>query len=158
VDLNQIYQKSAKGLEEIRSRRHRLPKHPRVLLILVDGRTPLETVLGQARALGIEDSTVFELIAEGFIEQVARSSGDLAYDPAVQGDPGERFRLAQALMNDSMVNALGLRALFFTLKLERCSTLEDLQALLPSYQAALLKAGEDAQVRVLTTRLKSLIW
>ena len=157
MDANLTYQKSAKGLDEIRSRRFRLPKRPRVLLILVDGRTPLDLVLSQARALGIEDSTVYELISAGFIEPVPSNAMGPDSDPAVQGDVAERFARAQQLMNDSIVNALGFRALFFTLRLERCATLADLQALMPDYQRALGRGGDPAEVGVLTSRLRALL-
>jgi len=157
VDANLTYQKSAKGLDEIRSRRYRLPKRPRVLLILVDGRTPLDLVLSQARALGIEDSTVYELISAGFIEPVPSGMAGTEADPAMNGDAAERFARAQRLMNDSIVNALGFRALFFTLRLERCATLADLQALLPEYQKALSRGGDSAEVGVLTSRLRALL-
>lgn len=164
VDLTQIYQKTDKGVEEIRSRRYKLPKRPRILLILVDGKTPLDVVLGQARALGIEDSTVMDLIDEGFIAAqsapVAAGAGATAgvvdeFDEAT--DPEERFRVAQRFMNESIVNVLGLRALFFTLKLERCATLGDLQDLAPAYEQALQKTGDFAQAEVLIGKLRRLL-
>ncbi|MDE3011248.1 MAG: hypothetical protein KGI67_10210 [Pseudomonadota bacterium] len=154
MDLGQIYQKTEKGYEEIRSRRFKLPKRPRTLLILVDGRTPLDLVLGQARALGIEDSTVFELIGQGFIAPLGAGAVEAGL---ADSDPEERFRSTQRFMNESVVNALGLRALFFTLKLERCASLSDLRELMPAYQQALAKAGDPVQAEVLTARLQLLL-
>ena len=56
---------------------------------------------------------------------------------------GDQLRAAQKLMNDAAVDAMGFKALFFTLKLERCFTREDLQALLPEFTRlmATLTAG-----------------
>lgn len=156
VNLKQIYQKTAMGLEEIQSRSYKLPKRPRLLLILVDGRTPLDIVLTQAHALGIEDSAVYELIEAGFIAPLA-SAGAATEEPLASADPETRFRAAQRLMNETAVNALGLRALFFTLKLERCATLEDLQALVEDYRRVMLKGGDANGAAVFVAKVRSLI-
>jgi len=157
VNRKLIYQKTAMGVEEIQSRRYKLPKRPRMLLILVDGRTPLDIVLTQAHALGIEDSAVYELIEAGFIAPLAAAGPGGDGELLAAGDPDTRFRLAQRFMNETAVNALGLRALFFTLKLERCATLADLQALLEDYRRAMLKGGEPAEAAVLVAKVRSLI-
>jgi hypothetical protein len=155
MNPSQIYQKTSKGVEEIRSRRFKLPKRPRILLILVDGKTPLDVVLGQAHALGIEDSVFLDLISEGFIAALSSLPGELDIDGG--GDTDERFRSAQRFMNESIVNALGLRAIFFTLKLERCSNLTDLNGLVEAYHQALSKSGDVAQAEVLTSKVRSLL-
>lgn len=157
MNLTHIYQKTNKGFEEIRSRRYKLPKKPRVLLILVDGKTPLDVVLGQARALGIEESVVGELIAEGFISLQAPLSA--AVERAFPGDHDaeDSFRTAQRFMNESVVNALGVRAIFFTMKLERCATLADLRGLLDAYERALAKSGDPVYTEILTAKARSLV-
>ena len=43
-------------------------------------------------------------------------------------------------MNDAVVDALGLRAFFFTLKIERTGNLDDLRGLLPEYTRQLRRA------------------
>jgi hypothetical protein len=50
-----------------------------------------------------------------------------------------RFRAAKQFINDTVVDALGVRAFMFTLKLERCSTLADLVDMLPDYAKAIAK-------------------
>jgi hypothetical protein len=67
------------------------------------------------------------------------------------------FRIAKAFMNDTIVDALGIRAFAFTLRLERCSTRDDLTALLPDYTEALLKKLERPAVRALVDRTRELV-
>jgi hypothetical protein len=49
----------------------------------------------------------------------------------------ERFRVTQKFMNDCAVDALGLRAFFWTLKLEKVSTCDELRQLLPEFRKAM---------------------
>ena len=67
------------------------------------------------------------------------------------------FRVAKAFMNETIVDALGIRAFGFTLRLERCATTEDLVALLPSYAEALLKKLDRDATRALVERTRALL-
>ena len=75
----------------------------------------------------------------------------------VPADAAQRFQVARKFMNDTVVDALGLRAFLFTLKLEKCGTLEDLNALLPEYLRALGKARGEQITAALETRLRELL-
>jgi hypothetical protein len=74
---------------------------------------------------------------------------------SLPADDFERFRAAQKLMNDTVADVVGVRAVFFALKLERCSNRNDLLALLPECRRLLEKvlkgsgALVEAQVRTL---------
>jgi hypothetical protein len=68
----------------------------------------------------------------------------------------ERLRAAKEFMNVTVVDALGLKSFFFTLKLERASTLDDLRDLVEPYRDAIAKVDE-AQADVLTGRLQKLL-
>jgi hypothetical protein len=72
-------------------------------------------------------------------------------------DPAARFRMAQQFMNDTAVNALGIKAFFFTLKLERCANVNDLKDLVEPYRAAIAKASGAAEANVLTGRVKEML-
>ncbi len=78
-----------------------------------------------------------------------------AADPVPVLDGPARFRAAQKLMNDTVADAVGVRAVFFTLKLERCFNAVELLALLPQARRLLEKARTgagaalEAQVRAL---------
>jgi hypothetical protein len=57
-------------------------------------------------------------------------------------------------MNDTIVDALGIKAFFFTLKLERCANLADLQELMDDYSKAMEKnmGGDMAQLAIRRVR------
>jgi len=79
-------------------------------------------------------------------------------EPDVQKlDPVARFRMAQQFMNDTAVNALGLKAFFFTLKLEKAATVEELRPLVDDYRKAIAKGSGEEEAAVLTQRLQEML-
>jgi hypothetical protein len=60
-------------------------------------------------------------------------------------------------MNVTIVDALGLKSFFFTLKLERAGTVADLRELADAYGTALEKGGSKEEARVLLERLKGML-
>src|SRR4051794_35721082 len=102
------------------------------MLIMVDGTISATQLQDAAATLGAPDDFLDSLLQHGLIRrraaaQAAEDSIDVLLDapdasaaPAWPEPPteGERFRSAQKFMNDSAVDAMGLRAFFFTLKLE----------------------------------------
>ncbi len=60
-------------------------------------------------------------------------------------------------MNETIVDTLGIRAFFFTLKLERCVTADDLIVLLPAYTEALMQKLDRDLVRALVERTRELL-
>ena len=64
---------------------------------------------------------------------------------------------AKEFMNVSVVNALGLKSFFFTLKLERAGNVADLRELVEAYKAAIAKASGQAEAEVLTERLLEML-
>jgi hypothetical protein len=68
-----------------------------------------------------------------------------------------RFRIAKAFMNDTIVDALGIRAFMFTLRLERCATRDDLKTLLPDYARSLMKKLPRPDASVLIERTGELL-
>ena len=77
--------------------------------------------------------------------------------PALANDEPERYRVARKFLNDTAVDALGVRAFFFTLKLEKCSTRADLQLLLAEYERLVTKGSGEAAARVLSARAGELL-
>jgi hypothetical protein len=75
----------------------------------------------------------------------------------VSRDELARFRAAKSFINETVVDALGVRAFLFTLKLERCSTRDDLAALLPDYAKAIRKFRGEAETRLLVDRANELL-
>ena len=149
-----VYQKTARGDEEIKTRAAKLPPPLRTMLILVDGRKPLVELQGVAQRLGIKGDFAAELEGRGLIAKTAASP---AAAPAAPLDEVARIAAARRFMNDTVVDALGIRSFFFTLKLERCSTRADLAALLDEYAKVIGKASSAEQAAVLADRAKELL-
>ena len=71
--------------------------------------------------------------------------------PALDGY--EKLRLAKDFMNNAVVNSLGIKGFFFTLKLERAGTVADLRGLVKPFQDAITKASGEAEAKILTEQL-----
>jgi hypothetical protein len=149
------FSRTEKGHAEIAQRSKNLRGKLRTVLFLVDPGKSLEEIQQQVALIGAPDDTLAQLITAGFIVEVgaaapSRGAGDL-------DDELARFRLAKAFMNDTIVDALGIRAFTFTLRLERCATREDLEALLEEYTAALVRKLDRAEAGVLVKRTRELL-
>ena len=167
VSAGTILVKTQAGANEVRTRKAKLPPKLRTILILVDGTKPALILKEEAAVLGAPADCLETLEQMGLVERVGGAPrpspeerrgvvrGREAPDPTV--DPLARFRLAQQFMNDTVVNALGLKAFFFTLKLEKCSTVEDLRLLTGAYREAITKASGESEADVLARRLEELL-
>lgn len=158
-----VYAKTPKALEEIQSKKYRLKSKARNLLFLIDGHKPVDKVAEMARALGLLGNELDELEADGFIVKSADGAGAAAATPAAPGasdevgsDEAGKFRVAKKYMNDTIVNTLGLKAFFFTLKLEKCGNRADLAQLLEEYGKAIAKASNVETAKVLVSRAREL--
>lgn len=161
-----VYRKTAKGNDEIRAKQGRLDRRLRPLLILVDGRRSADTINGLAAGIGLPETALQQLEADGYIELVrvrveakaqaaeSRTPETLSasnapptltrattgvLEPARPRTPLERYRDGTQYMNETVSEALGVRALFFVLKIERCSTAMDLIQLLPDFEKSVAK-------------------
>jgi hypothetical protein len=65
--------------------------------------------------------------------------------------------MAQKFMNDTAVNALGIKAFFFTLKLEKCATVDDLRELVEPYRAAIAKGSGPDEAEVMARRVLEML-
>lgn len=158
--MTRRFARTEKGQAEIAERRKNLRGKLRTVLFLVDPGKSLEEMSQQAAQIGAPDDAFAQLVAEGYIVELggaaaapagASSSGDDI------GDELERFRVAKAFMNDTIVDALGIRAFVFTLRLERCATRDDLAALLADYASALVRKLDRAEAAVLVQRTRELL-
>jgi hypothetical protein len=73
-------------------------------------------------------------------------------DSAVQ-----RFVAAKELMNALVVDAAGLRSFFIVLKLERCSTMPDLVALMGHFERVLARGAGAIIAAQMTQRMRALL-
>jgi hypothetical protein len=157
------FARTDKGHAEITERRKNLRGKLRTVLFLVDPGKALHDIQQQAALLGAPDDALAELVAGGYIVEVgagAAPAGDVAGGAGgghLADDELQRFRVAKAFMNDTIVDALGIRAFAFTLRLERCANREDLAALIQDYGNALLKKLDRAEATVLVQRTRELL-
>ena len=153
------YTKTELGAVEIRSRRKNLRGRERTMLILVDPSKTADELRASAARIGVEPDFLQTLERDGYIVAVAGTESAPAESASrvVTKDEFARFRAAKAFINETVVDALGVRAFMFTLKLERCSTLTDLAELLPDYAKAIAKGRGEAETRLLVDRASELL-
>ena len=160
ISAGAIYAKTAAGAAEVKSRRLKLAPKLRTMLILIDGSKPALILREEAGALGVPADFIEQLERLGLVAPVAGAgpgAPGAAPPAAAEMNPLAHFRLAQQFMNDTAVNALGIKAFFFTLKMEKCTTVEDLRAMVETYRAAIAKASGDAEADVLVRRLQEIL-
>jgi hypothetical protein len=148
-----VYQKSEKGLAEIRDRKLKLSPRVRTMLILVDGQRPEFMLKEDAQRTGAPGDFLQQLLAGGLIELASRS----AAAPSPAADEFTRFREAKGFMNTTIVDALGIKSFFFTMKLERAGNLADLDALMDDYYKAIEKAEGTGKAEVLVAQLRRML-
>jgi len=153
-----IYRKTDLGQAEVGARKLKLNPRVRTMLILIDGAQDEPAVRDEAEKVGAPPNFLDELKRLGLIEQVRETA--MATTPANSPhakDEYERFRAAKDFMNVTIVDAMGIKSFFFTLKLERAGTLDDLRGLKDAYENAIAKAEGTSQAQVFGRRLKQLI-
>ena len=141
MQLMSILVKTAKGLEEIDKRTHKLAGRLRALLFIIDGQRTLGELLDQAGNMAEQlEAQLQELSAQGFIE--ARGGAAIA-DTAVTSPPPSRAPPASVQhapanvgstesvkrllpieeLKDRLTNmvaeSLGMRGMFMTAQIER---------------------------------------
>lgn len=154
-----LYIKTAAGYEALRTRSAALAPRLRSILIMIDGVRRVHQLRAAAATIGAPADAIETLSALGFIAAAVQASAAAA--EAAPADPAaaalERFRLAKKYMNDTVVDALGIRAFMFTLKLEKCAVLADLAPLVAEYTRLLTKARGADVAGALETRLRELL-
>jgi hypothetical protein len=168
-----IPNKTAAGYAEIQNRSLHLGPRQRTLLISIDGAHSIQQVREQFRVLGDVSPLIEELCSAGLILLNGKSSspipsGGVAAAPAAQPSVASGgtsmheippLGLVRQFMNETTVQALGLRAFMFTLKLERCSTKAELEDVVPEYQRLLGKArkSEPGYADAMTRRVQEML-
>ncbi len=160
-----IYGKTAAGAAEVTNRKLKLVPRLRTMLILVDGVQPEFLLREEAGKVGAPADFLDQLLGLGLIEKsgqvnvAAKAAAAAANVPVaeVASDEFSRFRAAKDFMNVTVVDALGLKSFFFTLKLERAGTVADLRDLVEAYGVAIEKGGTKEEARVLVERLNAML-
>jgi len=140
IETMRRFARTEKGHGEIVEGRRNLRGKVRTLLFLIDPAKSAEQIEQQAEQIGATYEQLAQLITDGYVVELgtATPANDASAGVSEIDEVG-RFRIAKAFMNDTIVDALGIRAFMFTLRLERCATRDDLKALLPDYERSLAK-------------------
>lgn len=161
MNAGDIYIKTTLGNQEVSTRKLDLPHRLRCALILVDGNHPVSALKKEAARLSAPDDFIEQLLAlnlvvkkETALPAAAKEEAKEATDPA---DEFARFRVAKDLMSSTIVDALGIKSFFFTLKLEKMATRADLKGMLPDYDKAITKAVGPDVAKVMVGRLEDML-
>jgi hypothetical protein len=126
-----IYQKTARGQDEIATRRNQLSARLRSLLVMVDGKCSGAELLARGKAFGDAVAFMEQLIAEGFIEAVAATPVSAAAAPDTALPALIQFACHQ------LIARLGPSADALTVRLEACRNRDELVAALENCREAI---------------------
>lgn len=73
--MTTIFDKTAKGRDEIATRQHHVATRLRTLLLLVDGKRDVVDLMAKVAGLGLDEKSLEELIAGEFIHSIEVASG-----------------------------------------------------------------------------------
>jgi len=141
MDNSTVFQKTAKGNQEIKKHSIKLEYKVRSLLILIDGRKTYGQINETIRHLGLGPDAFQELEQLELIEAISAQPSANAAAPAEQQPKTgiENFIDAQRFMSEIANDALGFKGLFFKLKIERCGNVDELKGLLDEFETMLGK-------------------
>lgn len=171
---DEVPNKTDAGRDEIQQRSRKLPNVLRSILLLVDGQRSVGQLrdviaglrgppdaLEQLRAMGLVD--VAQTMAAAAAASIpARVTGQLstaavsAAVGAVTPAGGGGYAPLYTQMSGAVREHLGLRGYFLQLKIERCTDVGELLALLPDLSTALAKAHNVGFAGEMERRLRSL--
>lgn len=166
-----IYDKTAKGREEIAKRGHQLAPRLRTLLVLIDGRKTEEELLRNVAGLGLTAGALSELLAGEFIvlstsyvslvEAPAEAPPEPEPEPVpVQLPPAAQVQQFQSLYNfynKTIKSTIGLRGFTLQLKVEKASSVDELRELRMPYLEAVQKARGNDTAAALALQLDRLL-
>jgi hypothetical protein len=160
-----IFDKTDRGVQEMRDRALKLSPQLHSVLILVNGVRPASRLIRDAELLGAPGDVLTQLIDQQLIVLVGSAEAKNAPSlhtkpttaPVVNNDEFLQFRGAKDFMNITAVSAAGIRSFFFTLSLEKAGTRKDLAELMPQYEKILKKGFGDAPAEQLRERAEELL-
>ncbi|CCF96122.1 hypothetical protein B7R78_0013200 [Ralstonia solanacearum] len=171
-----IYQKTDKGLDEIRTRAHRLDQKHRALLLMVNGEKTCDQILTQLEPLGMNQAEFDDLERGGYIRPhvadvpppaAASAPQSASFDtspPAnnvarapVDGHEAEGYQRLYRFYTETISRYLGLRGYLLEMKVEKAASLAELIALRETLKAALSKTRGEPETGNVIAQLDLLI-
>lgn len=161
MNPSDIYRKTPRGLEEMQNRALGLQPRCRTLLILLDGKTSVGTLMEKAPVVGELYEQLQRLQEHGLIELVsdtpAPTAGNVESSPAVpasasstaastpaSGASAADLAAVKRIAIHALRDALGPEADAFTLKVENAATAAEFRALAATYRDA-IRAAKGSQ-------------
>jgi hypothetical protein len=149
-----IYDKTAKGREEIATRCYHLAPRLRTLLVMVDGRRAEDELLRNVAGLGLNEASMAELVEQGYIRLTTSYATMAEPEPAPPQEPvlshaeaeepspsqADQFKSLYDFYNKTIKANIGLRGFTLQLKVEKAANVDELRALRRPYLEAVLKA------------------
>ena len=129
-----LYSKTAAGRAEIDSRAHKLSPALRSVLLLVDGRRDANALRALAAGVHAPADALEALTRMGLI------AAGPEWASAAVATSARRVRKAGSLMVQAVQEHLGLLGFFMQKKIERCTDVTELEALLPDVGEAVARA------------------
>ena len=160
-----IYDKTAKGKEEIATRKYQLAPRLRTLLVLIDGRRSEQELLRNVAGLGLGAGALAELLEHGYIV-LASSYASLAEPSIVEASPAAQvpepaqiaqFQSIYDFYNNTIKNTIGLRGFTLQLRVEKANSVADLRELRHPYIEAVRKARGSETAAALARQLDQLL-
>jgi hypothetical protein len=154
-----LYEKTPLGAQEVRDRANKLSPRMQSMLILTNGVYPLARLKQDAKMFGAPEDFIAQLLALDLIALIPPEARESSAPRAAKSEEDEftRYRAAKDFMNITAVDALGFKSFFFTLKLEKTSTRDELKALLPDYTKAMEKKYSADFAQQLCERAQALL-
>jgi hypothetical protein len=172
---DEVPNKTDAGRDEILQRTRKLPNVLRSILLLVDGQRSAGQLrdviaglrgppdgLEQLRALGLVDvpQTMAAVAAASIPGRVTgqffTAAVTTAMGPGPTAGSGGGYAPLYTQMSETVREHLGLRGYFLQLKIERCTDVDELLALLPDLSTALAKTHSVGFAGEMERRLRSL--
>jgi primosomal protein N' len=123
MDPNTVLSKTAKGREEVETRKYKLEQRLRAVLITVNGKLTAGEVARQFSQTTDINAQLEKLLREGFVQEPADDSG--------------RLKQARAALSALISAALGPDGENIAIKIEGAKSMEELRAYLESRRALL---------------------
>ncbi|MDR0184878.1 hypothetical protein [Lysobacter arvi] len=178
---DEVPNKTDAGRDEILSRALKLPNGLRSILLMVDGQRTVAQLRGVVAGLKAPDDALQQLHALGLIavpQSLAAAAAATIRDAARPATPASSppevnaplhgasaappstaasgYSALYTLMSDTVREHLGLRGYFLQLKVERCTDVGELIALVPDFSTALAKARDSAFAAEMERRFRML--
>ena len=172
-----LFDKTDKGREEIATRKYHLAPRLRTLLLLIDGKHSVESLLKQVAGLGLSEQSLNELAAQGFIRAVAepeaatptaptaprpvRAGKAAAGVPVFEGllpDGQTQFQAIYFFYLETIKNLIGLRGYALQHKVERAATVPELRELRQACLEAVQKTKGRQVAEEVAVQLDALLY